>query len=294
MFKSKTGLFSLLSLAMMGAWQFRVTDGEGGAAPEETAAIPVGDATAVTEQSAVAVPAIINGKEFKYFFKTPDVVVKDDDGKEISRSKGEKHPDVTAVLPVPTVEEVVTYLAYSGETETQGEGKDAKQVPTGRAKIAAYIMDLLNDAVKDAGKMQINEFLEKNEADPKARFSATMFDLTKLTLEFIANLPKGQRGAWAPSDEELKDFSTNYTNVMVHEVNYDPKKVKVHVDQIVKGFAKIKADKIAVAKMKEFLTVWASKVTEETMGEHEAVFTWLNNRADKYLKAEEKNFADAL
>jgi hypothetical protein len=260
-------------------------DAAGGAA--ETFA----DAVGASEAPA----AVMNGKEMKYFFKTPEIVVKDDEGKEISRSKGEKHPDVTAVLPVPTPEDAINYLAYFGEQEVLNEGtKDEKKVLTSRAKIAAYIMDLLYDAVKDAGKMQINEFLEKNEGDTKARFTPTMFDLSKLTLEYIANLPKGQRGAWAPSEDELKTFCENYTNVLVHEVNYEPKRVKVHCDQIMKGFAKIKADKVAVEKMKQFLTVWASKVTEDTMGEHEAVFSWLNNRADKYLKAEEKNFADAL
>jgi hypothetical protein len=284
--------FSLLSLALAGVsfMQFRVTEGESGGGE-----IPTGEASEAAATEAVAATPILNGKEMRYFFKTPaDTVVKDDAGNEISRTKGEKHPEIKAVLPVPTAEDLVGYLAYAGETQPASDAPDAKQVPTARAKIAAFILDLVADSVKDAGKIQINEFLEKNENDPKARFSVNLFDLNKLTLEYIANLPKGQRGAWAPDDDELKAFGEVYTNVMVHEVKYDPKKVKVHVDQILKGFAKIKADKVAVDKMKSFLTVFASKVDEETMEEHERVFGWLNDRADKYLKAEEKNFADAL
>jgi hypothetical protein len=235
---------------------------------------------------------VLNGKEFKYFFKTPEIVVKDDEGKEISRSKGEKHPDVTAVLPVPTPEETITALSFYGETETVGEGKDAKQVSTLRGKVAQLIMDLIYDQVKDAGKMQINEALDKNSENPAFRFTANMFDLSKVTLEYISQLERGQRGAWAPSDEDLKSFCEDYTNIFVHEIQYDVKKVKVHCEQFTKGFAKIKADKLAVQKMLDFLTTWASKTTN--MEVQSETYGWLRARANKYLKAEEKNYADAL
>lgn len=233
-------------------------------------------------------PQVLNTKEFKYFFKTP--VIKDEEGKEIG--KGEKHPDVTAAFPVPSVEQLIEALSHVGETVTVGEGKDKKEVPTQPAKVAALILDTINELIKDAGKVQINEFLEKNADNPEARFSATQFDLSRLTLEYIATLEKGQRGAWAPSEDDLKAFNEDYTNIFVHEVQYDPKKVKVHCDQFTKGFAKIKADKLAVQKMKDFLMVWASKT--QNMDTNEPTYGWLIARADKYLKAEEKNFAEAL
>lgn len=239
---------------------------------------------------AESAPTTFVGKEFKFGFKTPEIVVRDEDGKEISRSKGEAHPAVKAVLPVPTVEELQVYLSQLGKTQTVGD----REVPTIESKVAALIVEAVQDMIFQAGRAQINEFLEKNQDKPEARFTATDFDLSRLSLEYIASLERAQRGAWAPSEQDLEAFCTEYTNVFVHEVQYDPKKVKVHCDQYKKGFIKIKADKVALGKMAEFLTIWASKASEAAASDHEATYNWLANRIKKYQAAEEKNYADAL
>jgi hypothetical protein len=218
------------------------------------------------------------GKEMKYFFKTEKI--KDADGKVIG--DGRKHPDVVAVLPVPTVEDVINFVSHLNET-----GADGKK--TAAAKVADLILEALQDVVFQAGRSQINDFLEKN---PEGTFTATNFDLSKLSLEYIASLERGQRGAWAPSDEDLKLFNEDYTNVFVHQVNYDPKKVKVHCDQFDRAFSKIKSDKVALGKMQDFLTIWASKTSN--MDTLLQTYEYLVGKIHKFLKAEEKNFADAL
>lgn len=247
-------------------------------------------AMSAMSDGAETAPTAFTGKEFKFGFKTPEIVVRDEDGKEISRSKGEAHPAVKAVLPVPTVEELQVYLSQLGQTQMQGD----KEVPTVASKVAALILEAVQDLVYQAARAQINEFLDKNAEKPEARFTATDFDLSRLSLEYIASLERAQRGAWAPTDADLEAFCTEYTNVFVHEVQYDPKKVKVHCDQYKKGFAKIKADKVALGKMAEFLTIWASKASEAAAADHEATYNWLANRIKKYQAAEEKNYADAL
>lgn len=228
---------------------------------------------------AAATPAVKDGKEVKYFFKTTKV--KDADGKVIG--EGRKHPDVVAVLPMPSMESIHHFLNCYKQV-----GEDGK-TPTLESKVAEMLVDQIHDLIVQAGRSQINDFLENN---PEGTFSATNFDLAKMTLEYIATLDRGSRGAWAPSDEELAAFNEDYTNVFVYEVQYDPKKVKVHCDQYAKGFTKIKSDKIALGKMQEFLTVWASKTA--AMDTHSQTYEWLAARLNKYLKAEEKNYADAL
>lgn len=230
------------------------------------------------ETTAEATPTVA-GKTFKFFFKTP--VLKDDAGNEIG--KGVKPPTVQAVIPTPSVEDTITYLGHVGETV------DGKK--TVAAKVADMIVEAVDDLIFQGAKNFIANWQEKN---PGKNFTATDFDLTKLTLEYLANLPKGQRGAWAPSDEELKAFNEDYAAVMIELVNYDPKKVKVHCDIFLKGLAKVKSDKAAVQKMKDLLTVYASKKDEDTMAEYSQVYDWLVNKADKYLAAEEKDFAAAL
>lgn len=276
---------SLFSLSLLAAalpalaMRHSVVDGDGvGFSPEGTDATPTAS-------------AVMNGKETKYFFKS--TAIKDSEGKEIG--KNEPHPVVTAVLPYPTAAEIIEKLSHAGDTEDEvdANGKQTgKKLPTLGAKVAALIMEGINDLVFAAGRAQINEFLEKNENNPEARFTPTMFNLERMTLEYIATLERGQRGAWAPSEEDIKGFAEDYTLVMVHTVEYPANKVKVHCDQFAKGFSKIKADKIAVQKMLDFITLWAAHTN--SMETNEPVYSWLKGRADKYLKAEEKNFADAL
>lgn len=232
---------------------------------------------------AAAPTAIVNGKEFSFFFKTEKL--KDDGGAVIG--DGRKHPTVTAVLPVSQPLDIIEAFSFLGETEKSADGKT--EVLTKRAKTATLILETIQDLHYQAARGQINDWLEKT---PSGTFTATNFDLSKLTLEYIASLDKGSRGAWAPSEDDLKVFNEDYTMIFVQEVRYDPKRVKVHCDQFTKGFVKIKNDKIALGKMGEFLTIYASKTAN--MESNEQTYAWLLARIKKYEKAEEKNFADAL
>lgn len=215
----------------------------------------------------------VKGTELSYFFKTP--ILKDDDGKEIG--KGEKHPDVKVIVPMPSISDVIEFLAAQDGTR--------------EAKVRDLIMDQIKDAIFLAGRKQINEWLEAN---PGKQFQATNMDISKLDLQTIAETPKGQRGAWAPSDEDFKDFNEVYTDILVHKTQYDPKKTKTHTDHWKQGMVKVKTNKPVLAKLKDFLTVFAANASEEEMEENKQTYEWLVARADRYLKAEEKNFLDAL
>lgn len=224
-----------------------------------------------TGDTPITVPA--GHKLFTYFFKTE--VLKDEEGKEIG--KGKKHPDVKVAVPVPSVEEVITFLAAADGTK--------------EAKVRDLILDQIGDAIFLAGRQQINEF---REANPDKEFTAADMDLAKLNLQTIAETPKGQRGAWSPADEDFKNFNELYTDVLVHKVSYDPKKTKTHCDHWKNGMAKVKNNKPVVGKLQEFLTVFAAHCAEEDLKEVEQTYTWLMNRATKYMKAEEKDFLQAL
>lgn len=240
-------------------------------------------ADAVGASDAPATPQIANGKKFSYFFKTE--AIKDEDGKKIG--DGRKHPTVEAVLPVPQAADIIEALSYVGETEKAADGKT--DVATKAAKVAALILETVQDLIYQAGRGQINDFLDK---DPKGTFTATNFDLNKLTLEAVALMDRGSRGAWAPAEDDLKAFNEDYTNIMVQEVQYEAKRVKVHCDQFTKGFAKIKNDKVALGKMQEFLVGYAART--QNMDDNAQTYEWLVARLKKYISAEEKNFADAL
>lgn len=222
--------------------------------------------TATTEQPVIPV-GTATSKEFSFFFRTDKI--RDDEGKVIG--VGRKHPDVKAVLPIPTYVQLIEYLQQSG-------------------KEAELILEAAVDAIDRAARAQINDWRENNA--PEANFTATAFDLSKLSLTSIALTPRGERGGPAISDEDWTAFLDDYAHVMVHVVGYEERKVKLAIMHFKVQLRRIKNDKPAVQKLLDLLNVWASKT--ENLEDHVACYEDLCKRAAKYLKAEEKNVAEAL
>lgn len=235
------------------------------------AAIALAAADTVAGGTAVAVPEIPTGfktsAEFNFFFRTDKI--RDNEGKVIGN--GRKHPDVKAVLPVPTYEQMIAFL--------QSGGKEAE-----------LMLEALVDQIDRAARQQINEYREEKGLD--VDFTPTMFDLDKLTVTAIANTPRGERGGPAISDEDWTAFLEDYKQVMVNVVGYEAKKVDLALMHFKVQLRRIKNDKAAVQKLLDLLNVWASK--SENLEDHTACYEDLSKRAAKYLKAEEKNVSEAL
>ena len=243
---NKSSLFAAVFMAAVGE-----ADGGGGFAAAE-AATPVGTA---------------NTKDFSFFFRTDKV--RDDEGKVIGT--GRKHPDVKAVLPVPTYAQMIELLQQGG-------------------KEAELLFDAVTAEIDRAARAQINDWRENIPAD--ANFAANNFDLSKLTLTAIANTPRGERGGAAISDEDWTAFLEDYKHVMVHVVGYEEKKVNLAIMHFKVQLRRIKNDKAAVQKLLDLLNVWASKT--DNLEDHMSCYEDLTKRAAKYLKAEEKNVSEAL
>lgn len=230
-------------------------------------------------QEKPAEPAIVvppGHKLMTWFFKTEKV--KDPETGEVLDDKpGKKHPDVKAAIPMPTTADLITYLSAADGTK--------------EAKVRDLIMDAVEDTIFLAARGQINAWREENK---DANFTPDKFNLDQLSIQAIALMPKGQRGAWAPSDDELKEFNNLYTQVFVHKLNYDPKKTKVHTDHWKSGMAKVKTNKEVVSKLQELLTAFAGNVEEDDLKEVFKTYEWLQGRATKYINAEEKNYLEAL
>lgn len=205
--------------------------------------------------------------EFNFFFRTDKV--RDDEGKVIGT--GRKHPDVKAVLPVPTYANLISYLELGG-------------------KEAALILEGVVGLIDNAARSQINDFRETQGLDKD--FTPTQFNLDKLSLTAIANTPRSERSGPAISDEDWTAFLDDYAHTMVHVVGYEEKKVKLHIMHFKVQLRRIKNDKPSVQKLLDLLNVWASKT--ENLEDHQACFQDLEKRATKYLKAEDRNTAEAL
>lgn len=216
---------------------------------------------------ATPAPGAATSTSFSFHFRTDKI--RDDDGKVMGT--GRKHPSIEAVLPIPTYSQLIEHL--------QAGGKEAEM-----------ILDSVVAMIDAAARGQINDWRETN--GPDKDFTVTSFDLGKLTLTAIANTPKADRAGAAISDEDWTGFLDDYTNVMTNVVGYDPKKVKLHVTHLKVQLRRIKNDKASVGKLLEFLNIWATKT--EALDDHIECFKELTKRANKYLKAEERDLANAL
>lgn len=213
-------------------------------------------------------PALQVGKEFTFFFKKS--VVRDNDGKKIG--EGRKHPDVKAVLPVPlSLQDIMAAI-------------DAQP------KVAELLLEAAQDLVYNAARAQINEWRE--DAGDEADFTADKFALDKLRLEHLATLERSSRAAYTPGDDEMKAFCEDYADIMLNEVQYDAKKVANHCELFKKGVAKLRTNKKALGMLRDVMAVYASKT--KSMDDHAQVFGWLDGRIDRWIKAEEKDYSEAI
>ena len=220
------------------------------------------------DQTTTAAPiGTLTSREFLYGFRTDNI--RDDSGKILG--KGRKHPDVKAVLPVPTITDAVNFLHAGG-------------------KEAGLIMDALYALVEAAGRQQINEWRDNNGLEPD--FSANFFDLSKLSVEAISTLEPKDRASTGPSEEDITAFLEDYKHVMVHVVGYEEKKVDLHIMHFKVQLRRIRNDKAAVQKLLDLLNTWASK--SENLEDHIGVYDDLSKRANKYIKAEEKDLSNSL
>jgi hypothetical protein len=221
-----------------------------------------------TIQTPVALaPGYATSAEFAFSFRTDKI--RDDEGKVIAT--GRKHPDVKAVFAVPTFAELLDLVALGG-------------------KEAEMLIDAARGLIESAARQQINDWREANGLDKN--FTATNFDLSKLTLQSIAAMDKKDRAGASISDEDWTAFLDDYTHTMVQLVNYDPGKVKLHVSHFKTLFRRIKNDKAAVQKLLDLLNVWAGK--SENLADYTVCYEALDARGKKYLKADEKDVAGAL
>lgn len=248
---------NLIALIAMSAVMGEAAATGGGmnqATPEATKApeIPVGQRTA---------------QPFSFFFRTDKL--RDNEGKVLGN--GRKHPDVKAVLPVPTYAQMIEFLQQGG-------------------KEAELMFDALVTEIDRAARNQINDFREDKGLD--VDWKADMFDLSKLSVTAIANTPRGERGGPTISDEDWTAFLADYKHVMVDIVGYEEKKVDLAIMHLKVQLRRIKNDKAAVAKLLELLNLYATKT--ESMEDHAGAWQELTKKAQKYLTAEEKNVSEAL
>lgn len=231
----------------------------------DTAAVSAGAPQEAGNGAPAATPVPPGHKEFTFYFRTEKV--RNEKGEVIG--EGRKHPDVKAVLPVPTQEDIINFIANGG-------------------KEAEFLMEVVNDAIAKAARSQINDWRENN-AD--GTVTPDILDLSKLTFTAIANMPKSERGAPDIPEEVWNTFFEDYKTVIM-ATGKEASRVAKHVVLFKSHFRTCKYDKPALSVLKDGLNLWAAKT--ENMEDNQECYQFLMGRLEKYLMAEEKNLVGAL
>ncbi len=260
------GKHNIAILAAMGAMAAMVHDDQPGAAGGGTAKAEEKKKPEIVKAEAPAAPnGFVAMLPNVFHFKTEKL--KNEKGEEIGT--GKKHPSVEIYLPVPTKSRLVEFLQDT-------EGKFTKEV------------ELLNQAITDQiyriARVQINELREKT---PDGNITPASLNYDKLDWTAIANMPKSERGAYAPNEEELKSFFDSYLEVMPAAAEKTKEKIENHVLCFKTGFKKQRAQKEILEMFQNALQIYVASAGEAAVQDNADVIEYYSNKLERMLKAEE-------
>jgi hypothetical protein len=193
------------------------------------------------------VPPLVTEKEFRFSFKKQ--MIKDELGEEIKR------PSLTLTVPVPTFDGLISSLQED-------------------PKVISFILDLAEEAIKDQVREQLSD-----EANPV--MSQGQLDINKLTLSYIANLPKAERTGGGISKDTWAEWEKNYIEVMspIRTADKATKAAKLMSGR----YAAVRTDKQVLKFLKDQLAIWATNAGEQALEDYGDVYSYLTSRADDLL-----------
>lgn len=250
---------------------------------QESGATANGTAGNGTGNSEATKPVIISGPQpaapngfvdmVKNLFHFKTEKLKNEKGEVID--KGTKHPSVEIFVPVPKAERLAEFLL------------DGEKYPKERE----LLISAASDIVIRMARMQVNAFRENT---PEAQVNPSVIDYDKLDWTAIANMPKAERGAFVPDEEDTKAFLESYLEIMPEATGKPKKNIENHVLCFSAGFKKQRAQKEILEMFQSALAVYVANATEELLAEHAEVIEYFDNRLKRMLKSEEKITMDDL
>lgn len=221
------------------------------------------DGIAQEAAPAVAIPEGCNAVDMKFNFKARNLY--DENGKAVGKSK--KQPSLVVTLPVPSHSTVARYLSDASSKES------------------AVIMAAVEDLIYSAARNQFDEIIDGFEGDDSRTVAASMLDISKLDLTYIANLPPSTRASSVPGEDDFKAFFSDYLAVMPAATGKGDAAIEKHIKLFTKPTA-IKANKPVLELLVGQLDLYMSATAniEETA----ATASYIRNKLDKWFNEPEK------
>lgn len=228
-------------------------------------AAQLAEANAATLKTQIDVSKIphpsVQSRPFNFHFKVEKLTKEE---KEAGKEPQPKRPTVSLSLPVPTLEGVIKGM----------------QDPVHSAKIQEYILELLSDEVQKQARLQVAD--EKNPVNKQDQL-----DISKLTLAFLANIPKAERTGGGIAKEVWELFAEDYKAVMPAVTGKDAEKIENASKLLLAKFQPIKREKKAIAFLKDQLALWFTNTKPESQEEFKDCYAFLDEKADSLLAADD-------
>lgn len=194
-------------------------------------------------------------RNYKFHFKTTE-------DKETGLKS--KRPTVELAIPVPSAEGVVAAIEAGG-----------KQLDLLLEAVAAMVVSRVRDLVNE-----------------KEDISQENFPFAEISWEAISNLPDSEKRGRGIPKEVWEAFSEDYVAVMPQLTGKTEKQVQAAADIFLDKFNKHRSNKKVIRLLKDQLAIYISNSNNaETYMD---CVTFLNEKADKLLNADESSILDAL
>lgn len=171
---------------------------------------------------------------------------------------GVKRATVELALPVPTEEGIQLML------------KDEKQ--------KSFLLEVLADVVKDYARLQVGD--ENNPVNKQEEL-----DISKLTMEFIANIPPAERRGGGISKETWAEFFKDYLEVMPSVTGKKKEQVENAAKLFVARLQPVKTQKKILSFLKDQLALWFTNT--QAADEYSEVYEFLSGKIEDLLKRDE-------
>lgn len=176
-----------------------------------------------------------------------------------NKDTGEKRPTVEIVAEVPSKEGIVELLQSTDPTDKAAQ-------------------ELVMDAVVGVITPHIRSYVENDLEFSQERYDELLAS-GKVSLEYIANLPKAERNVL--SKEDLEAFATDYVDLMPAISGKEISRVQLTAQVVVGRFKRIAGDPAAISVVKNNLMQFIEGAPEEVVNAHSKVLTWALAKLDE-------------
>lgn len=168
---------------------------------------------------------------------------------------GNKRPSVELKLPVPSVEGIVGIIEKGGK-----------------------VLEMLQEAMYDVIRSQAASIVSDDEKSSQATF-----DVSKVTWDYIANMPKADRRSSSIDSAVWEAFAKDYIEVMPAVTTKSVEAVTNATVVYLKKFSIVKTNKDVLSKLKDQLGLYMEH--SKNADQFSEILELLISKADSYLGA---------